>query len=521
MPRIRTDGALSLVGTVVAPTQDMKQKTLVLGFALGLALAAGACSGGDDPAPPEQSEADKPRAIPPGAAPGSNDPTDPNVEVLPDPLEGLSKGSEQLAKVCARGQQDKVTRSLCGGNTSINSIEDLQRTLGLAFNDRSEDAANGSNGNPAFALLGHSTSLVMREVSAINPRAFVFTPPPGRPVRLQNFVVMGFARGEPFVEIAAEDAATRTISFYLLKFDLACEANHSCKPGDLLTGAVEKNWKSWTLYQDEDLKNTIVDCRHCHQPGGPSTRPMLRMQELQDPWTHWFRNDRPGGVALIQDYLRAHGDKEDYFGIPANIIQSADGRAMEDFVVGQGFQNQPNSFPSQRIENEVQQSSEQQPELNNPKGESSTWNRLYQASASGQFIPVPYHDVKVTDPEKLAFATAGYRNFLNGGPASELPDIRRVFLDSALEEMSLRPKADGTGEEILVQACAQCHNSRLDPSLSRAKFDVSQLGSMTPAAKALAISRMKLPASDRLHMPPAMFRTLPDAALNKAVDALK
>ena len=512
---LRLRSALSLLEETF-----MKQKTLVLGFALGLALAAAACSGGDDEALAHEEEGEAPNTRPSAPA-GSNDPRDPLLEVLPDALAGLEKGAAQLAKVCARGQRDKVTNALCGTGRSITSIEELQAAVGLGFKDRSEDARNGGNGNPAFALLGHSTSLVMREVSAINPRAFVFTPPPGRAQRLPGFVVMGYARGEPFVEIAAEDSNTRAISFYLVKFDLACEADHTCKPGDLLTGAAEKNWKSFTLYQDEDLKNTIVDCRHCHQPGGPSTKPMLRMQELRDPWTHWFRNDRPGGVALIQDYLRAHGDKEDYFGIPAGIIQAADGRAMEDFVVGQGFQNQPNFFDSKRIESEVQQSSEQQPEINNPRGTSSTWDRLFQASTSGQFIPVPYHDVKVTDPEKLAFATAGYQKFLDGGPASGLPDIRRVFLEEALEEMSMRPKAEASGEEILVQACAQCHNARLDQSLSRAKFDVGQLGTMTPAAKALAIARMKLPASDRLHMPPAMFRTLPEAALNKAVDALK
>ena len=498
-----------------------KQKSGLLGFAVAVAVAAAAACGGpsvDDSTKSDGAEA--PGATPPGAKPGSNDPRDLQVEVLPDALEGLPKGAAQLALVCARGQRDAVTRALCN-NPALGSVTELQDALGLGFQDRSSKGQNGSRGNPAFALLGHSSSLVARSVSAINPRAFVFSPPPGRPLRIPGFVVMGFARGEPFIEIAAEDPNQRKLSFYLLKFEPECEATKSCKPGDLLTAAVEKNWKGWTLYQDEDLKNTIVDCRHCHQPDGPSTKPMLRMQELQDPWTHWFRGDRPGGVALMQDFLRAHGDQEDYFGIPASAIQSADGRAMEDFVTGQGFQNQPNSFDSKRIENEVKQSSTSQPDLNTPKGESSTWQRLYSASASGQFIPVPYHDVKVTDPDKLAFATDAYRSVLDGkAPATGLPDIRRVFLDSALEEMSMRPRSGASGQEILVQACAQCHHSRLDPSVSRAKFDVTQLDSMSAAAKSAAIARMKLPASSRQHMPPAMFRTLPDDALKLAVEAL-
>jgi hypothetical protein len=500
----------------------MKQSTLVLGFAIAAAFAA-ACSSSDAALGSGRTTnaADAPTQTAPGAPAGSNDPTDPQVEVLPDPFEGLSRGQEQLTKVCDRPQRDKVMQALCA-NPTISSIVELQEALGLGFVDRSDQGQNGSSGNPAFALSGHSSSLVMREVSAINPRAFLFSPPPGQPIHIPGYVVMGFARGESFVEIAAEDANTRTLSFYVVKFDLDCEASKSCKPGDLLTPAIEKNWKGWTLYQDEDLKNTIADCRQCHQPGGPSTKPMLRMQEIQDPWTHWFRNDRPGGIALFQDFVRAHGTNEDYFGIPSTILQNADGRAMEDFVTGQGFANQPNSFDSKVIESEVRSSQSAQPALNFPKGQSSTWQSLYDSSAAGQFIPVPYHDVKVTDPDKLGFAIGQYKSFSDGTlPAANLPDIRRVFLDDALEEMSMRPKTGASGKEILVQACAQCHNSRLDQSLSRAKFDVTQLDTMPDAVKQSAIARMKLPANDRLHMPPALFRTLPDAALNAAVDALK
>jgi mono/diheme cytochrome c family protein len=500
----------------------MKKSNLALGFAVVAALAAAACSSADDSllrGSAAKKAAEAPTQSPPGAAAGSNDVKDPAIEVLPDPFEGLPRGAEQLTKVCARGQHDMVTKALCG-NPSISSVVELQEALGLGFVDRSDQGQNASSGNPAFALSGHSSSLVMREVSAINPRAFLFSPTPGQPVHIPGYVVMGFARGEPFVEIAAEDPNTRALSFYLVKFDLACGT--SCKPGDLLTPAVEKNWTGWTLYQDEDLKNTITDCRQCHQPEGPSSKPMLRMQELKDPWTHWFRNDRPGGIALIQDFARAHGTDEDYFGIPATILQLADGRAMEDFVTGQGFGNQPNSFDSKQIEQEVRSSASEQPSLNFPKGQSSTWQRLYDSSAAGSFIPVPYHDVKVTDPNKLEFAIEQYKAVKAGTvPAANLPDIRRVFLDDALEEMSMRPRTGASGREVLIQACAQCHNSRLDQSISRAKFDVTQLDTMSDAEKAVAIARMKLPANDRLHMPPALFRTLPDEALNAAVSALQ
>jgi hypothetical protein len=453
----------------------------------------------------------------PGAVPGSNDPHDPKMEILPDPLAGLPKGAEQLTKVCSRGGNDVVTKAFCTNGKTVTSITELQDAIGLLFKNRSDSAVNGGPGNPAWAFLGHSSSLVARDVSAINPRAFLFTAPPGQAARLPGFVVMGFGRGETFVEIAADDPQARHINFYLLKFDIACEATKNCGPADLLTAAVEKNWKGTTLYGDEDLKNTILDCRQCHQPGGPGTDMMLRMQELADPWTHWFRTDRPGGQALLADFHAAHGTEEDYMGVPGHLIEKGDGRALEDFVSGQGFFQQPNVFDSKKIETEVKRTSSSQPEVNMPVGQSSTWQALYDAAAQGDFIPVPYHDVKVTDPQKLQFATDAYQKFLAGGSPNDLPDIRRVFLDDALPEMTMRPRAGATGEQIVVQMCSQCHNPRLDTSISRSHFDALN---MTPAMKQQAIARMKLPASDIRHMPPAMFRTIPDDQLATVVTAL-
>ena len=496
----------------------MKTPALLIGFALTAALSAAACG---NEAREVGGDSDDGSADPNERQSVNVDAGTPQMELLPNALEGFAQGAAQLEKVCARGQRDAVTRAFCGTDRKVTSIVELQDALGLGFQDRSELGLNGASGNPAFAILGHSSSLVARSVSAINPRAFVFTPPPGRPERLPGYVVMGFARGEPFVEIAAEDAEQRKLTFYLFKFDVPCEASHSCKPSDLLTPAVEKGWTGFSLYDDEDLKNTILDCRHCHQADGPDARPILRMQELKDPWTHWFHNDRRGGVALLLDFLGAHGEKEDYGGIPATILKKADGLAMEHLVVGQGFSEQPNLFDSTTIESEIESSASQQPEVNVPAGSSRTWQRLYDEAARGEFIPPPYHDVKVTDPEKLAVASDAYRKVMGGmlSPA-QLPDIRQVFLDSALEAMTMRTKKGATGKEVLVQACAQCHNPRLDQTISRARFDVTKLDTMSPQQKAGVIARLKLPASDRRRIPPAVFRSLTDEALNAAIAEL-
>jgi len=60
---------------------------------------------------------------------------------------------------------------------------------------------------------------------------------------------------------------------------------------------------------------------------------------------------------------------------------------------------------------------------------------------------------------------------------------------------------------VVLQACGQCHNARLDQTLSRASFR-ADLDGMTRAAKDTAIARLKLPLRNPLAMPPPLLRVL-------------
>lgn len=86
--------------------------------------------------------------------------------------------------------------------------------------------------------------------------------------------------------------------------------------------------------------------------------------------------------------------------------------------------------------------------------------------------------------------------------------------------MSIRPRPGLDGRGILVHMCQMCHNSRLDQTLSRARFDVEQLAQMPRAEKDLAIARLQLPATDRQAMPPARFHELGAAERQLAIDEL-
>jgi hypothetical protein len=162
-----------------------------------------------------------------------------------------------------------------------------------------------------------------------------------------------------------------------------------------------------------------------------------------------------------------------------------------------------------------------QPVGNVPAGHSATWQASYDAAVAGQFIPVPYHDVKVTDPTKLARMTEVYQRFLAKTDAELTEDIRDVFLDSAMSDIGFAPPPHLDGRALLVQQCQQCHHARLDPTISRELFLVDQLDQMSRAEKDLAIERLKLPIDTRLAMPPALFRTLTPEQRALMIDELR
>lgn len=434
-------------------------------------------------------------------------------EALHDALEG----EEQLSKLCARYSNDpapsRVIRAFCVDKIRPKSLVELQAALGFSFQSATGNRNNnGANGNPAFALQGHSSSLVGRFTSSINPRVIMMTPDNlGNNNANVDAVVMGFVRGEQFAEIIvtkndANNDGAQDLEVFLIAFKQACNSRpDGCSPGELLTPMIESDWTSFTMYDDEDLKNTIVDCRHCHQPEGLNSPKIMRMQELRNPWTHWFR-DNTDGNALTDDYFAAHGDQETYGGVPPGWIAASDPQKLENMVRGNGFrelQVREIEFQTADIRDEIENDNPAQPEDNSMAGVSDTWESLFQNAADGvaadgrTIIPIPYHDVKVTEPELLTKFTQQYQGFLSGNVSIEqFEDHRNVLVqDQTLRAnmgFAIRPGTDP--KTMMMQACHQCHNSKLDQSISRAKFnvDLDAMGENAVAEINVAIDRLKL-----------------------------
>lgn len=426
-----------------------------------------------------------------------------------DPLSHLPRHEAQLDVLCGRGVDDAVTRVFCAPDApAIDSLEALQRALDMHPSE--------GDSRTAFALTGHSTALFGRGVSAANPRA-VFAKFPDQRAD-GNLVTVGFSRGEQVVELGVM-TPSGTPSFYLLRYEQACNAvvdedgANACGVKDLVSARTETGWTATSLYEDIDLENSVYDCLHCHRPDGPGTQRIFRMQELQNPWTHWFSGFF--GRALVEEYRLVH-DAADFATIPSTQLTASNPIVVQNVVeVSQSAQT--NLFPSPIIEDEVAASAPGQPFDHTRCGTSPTWQGLFEEAVAGRAIPVPFHDMRVSDPARIVDVANGWRAFV-ADESREPPDLRGLMRDEALIGTSARGRPGATAPELLVQMCSQCHNDRTDPGLSLSNFNAFDLDRLDDAGREALIARLRLPDHDRYKMPPPFMRSLTGAEID-AIEA--
>ncbi len=460
----------------------------------------------------------------------------PDPEPSSDPLDDLPTGDEQWQALCARGHGDAIAEAFCAGDSppQITSITELLELIGLGFEPG--NISNAENGNPGFTLAYHSTAVSGRFVNPLNPRAFVFTSPVGGVVFPPsdtpdpNLVMTGFARGEPFVELVANDPFADVLRFYLFRFNVPCEDDPAgCTNAELLTPSIESGFVGYSLYDEGDVGNTVLDCLQCHQPDGPGTPKMLRMQEFEEGWTHWFYPNRPQNREAMETFVDAH-EGEAYGGIPAEaltrqaLLESGEGAArpvpFHLVMRNEGFTNQPNEFLTEPIRAE-RESAGCDSALQPTSSCSPTWDAIYAEAVAGNEIGAPYFDGHITDPDKLSSASISYRATMLGvSPPEDMTDIRDVVLDEAAPYLSYAPAPGLDGRGILDHMCRHCHNSSLDPSISRANFNVDELDALPDWTKDEAIRRLQLPEDDIERMPPQRFHTLSPAEIDLVIEAL-
>lgn len=430
----------------------------------------------------------------------------PQLTSMDPELEGLGGRLESFSRLCARGRGDGFATALCatGSPPLLTNLTDLLELVNL-----------GPDDSRAFALSGNSTSLVTQSVSSINPRIIVFPRVGSDLERPEVMTAVGFVRGEQFVELVGRDPTTDDLNFYLLHFEQNCNyQENGCNLASLLTEAIEHDWTAYSIYDQQDLEGTSFDCLSCHQPEGHGTKLILRMQELESPWLHWFpqrlgqrtETDR----VLLAQFAEAHALDTQYGGIPVatitNALDEGSGAQLEALVRAEGFDQQPNPFDA-RIAAEAK------------GGESPTWDERFGAHLRGEAIAVPYPAIDVTDETKRAAAVSSYLAVIQGTSGPEtLLDLRDVFSSDAASKLSFVPWAPGDGRSVMMQMCARCHDGRGNPELEKNQFDVLRLDEMSREMKDRAISRVT--ATGRLRMPPWRTGTLSQESIDAVVAEL-
>lgn len=414
-----------------------------------------------------------------------------------DYLGHLPKGDAQRKLTCRLGNQDPFAQWYCAGPTAptITGLEDVLVGLGLK--------QRGSASGMFFAVDGHSSSLVMRRTTSINPRVVIFSNQE-EPV----YRAVGFVRGDFLVEVLGYDPSKNDINFYLLRYEKTCEPN--CGNADRFLEQTETSWKRVSAYEVRFIHQTPLDCLACHQPKGQGSKRILRMQELVFPWTHWFR-ENSGSTELFDEFYKSHCEdpktgacSEKYATIPIELIKDSAPAKLEKFVCrGQDGFSPFCAFPQPNLYEGLDVNADD-PSIRTPN---ASWLRLFNGALQGKMIPPPHYSINPFDPEKVGRAKRKYRAVAFGGAAPEsLPDMTDLFRDTELGYLSFKP-ADGlTERQIVEHRCMICHDDRFPAKSAFRAADFPR--QLTGEMKARIAYRINLPNSDRRRMPPKMFADL-------------
>jgi hypothetical protein len=183
---------------------------------------------------------------------------------------------------------------------------------------------------------------------------------------------------------------------------------------------------------------------------------------------------------------------------------------MQGLVENEGFRQQPNVFPGAQLGFDLARGVE--PSAN------PTWRTLHEGALERFGLPVPAPSARPYDESRLRETAALYREAAQGNAV--YPDLSDLLSDEAEWQSGLRPRPGASGVEILEQTCKRCHHAALDPTLSRARFDTSRVGSLDEAARRALVDRLRLPEDSPLKMPPPRFARLTEEEVARVAEAL-
>jgi len=316
--------------------------------------------------------------------------------------------------------------------------------------------------------------------------------------------VLSCARGEPLVEMVANDPGAQTLRFFLIRFHPSCEP--SCNSPDLATATIESSWSSYTIYDDATIANTTLDLLQLPPVRRSTTKSLLRMQELQNPWGPLVLPGAPESCRFVNDFRRRirRGLRRDP--VPETVYGTRRSRCRTSRR-NNGFGTQPNAFDTLKIT------------TSSPRAGDPTLGTVLRECRRRQGDPAAYFTNRLRS-DRAGRRDHAYKNTVAGAsPRDQMPTSRERSWTPHLADMSIRrrpPRRNG----ILVHMCQMCHTRRSISRYARA-VHVEQLARCRGWRGTSTIARLQLPAADRHLMPPSRFHELSPAAAagSRAEDA--
>jgi hypothetical protein len=475
--------------------------------------ALAACGGGSAGDAPDAALAAHDAAPPPAdagadAVPG---PFGPPFNYVAD----LPRGEAARARLCALPRDDRFRRWYCAG-ASAPTVDGVAALL--AGVQLGEDGFPEAGDGDRFAALAHSTALSPLDATPLNLRVVFFSK-----FAEAEFATLLYTRGEHVAELAMRDLVHDTIDFYLVVFQLACGG--ACSEADLHLDGADAGWRDVSVYAEDDLRNTPLDCLRCHEPGGRDAAGhdgarILRMHELRAPWTHWLG---PGlievpvvyGSTMLQGWLfQSRSLDATYASVPVmRLAREGSAIALENFLERAGFSDQPNRYDGLDI-------NQDDAEVSVP---SPAWLTLYDAAEQGKSIDAPPHfAILPFARDRLDAASASYRAVASGqAPASTMPSVTRgLWDDVALRTIGYRPGPGLDAKGMVQHVCGPCHDGRF-PGQSRDRFRASNFpAGLTPELRTLVTARLVLGHDDAQLMPPVIAGELDATEIQQIQAAL-
>ena len=410
----------------------------------------------------------------------------------------LPVGEQQRAILCDRGNDDRFFNWYCAGPEApqIETLDELLISLELKDPDALHDMR--------FAMTAHSTSIVARNSTVLNPRVIVFT---AFNDPRDDYIAVGYLRGEGFTEAVAYDVTRDSLNFYLVTYQTGCEPD--CSNAERFLPRDEVGWMNVSVYGDADLQNTVYDCLRCHIPGGGQTRRILRMQEIAFPWTHWFDTTTESHI-LLDAFLEAHAG-EDYGGVPAERLGEDDPLGLEAMLTVKGFSVQPNAYNGGAVNGD-------DPGVVEPN---EVWLDLYANAVNGAAIPPPHYRIDPFDSDLVEDYGYLYRRIRDGlTGASNMPDLTQIFDKDEERYLSFRPAEGLDAKGIVHHACGNCHDGRF-PNISRNNFRIQDFpDQLTPEMRKNIAARLVAQPDTALRMPPPLGTQLSGQEIGLILDAL-